>query len=316
MQISSIVDIVGGELLNSPSISFITQIHTIANKINEGDLFIATCQEDIDEALSNGAFAIVFDFECWMNDTEVAWIKVTDIKLSAIKLLRFLLSNHTIKSYYCDDVSFNLLNLFSTKESKSIFLSDNILIDFELVVKDIDIEYIFSTNKNYIQTLLPQTTNFDIKTYSIDNLTKHSLFSTTFSYKEQLFSRLSLPSLYINQFIGVYEFYNNSIDTTKLKKLNSFVPIFINKNSEIVEFGKSNKFIISSLEKNNNEIKFLKEEYDYATIEIITNFKNNLDLYNQIKTLQVNAIYIIGKSNEEIQNLLEKFMKDSLSLSF
>ena len=41
MQISSILDIVDGELLNSPSISFIYSIKTNAKKIKEGDLFIA-----------------------------------------------------------------------------------------------------------------------------------------------------------------------------------------------------------------------------------------------------------------------------------
>ena len=38
MQISSILDIVDGELLNSPSISFIYSIKTNAKKIKEGDL--------------------------------------------------------------------------------------------------------------------------------------------------------------------------------------------------------------------------------------------------------------------------------------
>ena len=316
MQISSIVDIVGGELLNLPSISFVTQIHTNINKINEGDLFIATCQEDIDIALSNGAFAIIFDFKCWMNDTEIAWIKVDNIKLSAIKLLRFLLSTRTIKSNYCDNISFDLLNIFSSKEQNYIFLLDDIIYDFELINKDLNINHIFSRNKEYIQSLLPLSKKFAVLSHNINNLIKHSLFTTTFSFNDQLFQKIKLSSLFIDQFLSAVKFYNYDIDLTKLKYFQHFKPIFINKYGEIVEFGKSNKFIIAKENQTKEEILFLKKEYSYANIMIIDELQNDSELFQIIKKSDANAIYIVGKSATYIENLLSNSMKDSLSLSF
>ena len=59
MKISSILDIVDGSLLNSPSISFIYSIKTNVEKVKEGDLFIARKNEDIPLAVKNGAFAIL-----------------------------------------------------------------------------------------------------------------------------------------------------------------------------------------------------------------------------------------------------------------
>ena len=59
MQISSLIDIIGGRLLNSPSISFIYSFKTDPSKVNEGDLFIARTINDIPLAVQNGAFAIV-----------------------------------------------------------------------------------------------------------------------------------------------------------------------------------------------------------------------------------------------------------------
>ena len=62
MKISSLIDIIEGELINSPSISFIYNIKTNAKKVNEGDLYIAKNPNDLALAIKNGAFAIIYDF--------------------------------------------------------------------------------------------------------------------------------------------------------------------------------------------------------------------------------------------------------------
>jgi len=59
VKISSILDIVDGKLLNSPSISFIYSIKTNPKKVKECDLFIAKDGLSLQEAINNGAFAII-----------------------------------------------------------------------------------------------------------------------------------------------------------------------------------------------------------------------------------------------------------------
>ena len=61
MKISSIVDIVDGELLNSPSISFINNISSDAKKVKTSDMFIAKNIEDLQIAIANGAYAVIFE---------------------------------------------------------------------------------------------------------------------------------------------------------------------------------------------------------------------------------------------------------------
>ncbi len=92
MQISSILDIVDGSLLNSPSISFIYSIKTKVNKVKEGDLFITKNLDDIELAIKNGAFAIILEENYPIIDNEIAWIKVNNIDLTIIKLIRFIFS--------------------------------------------------------------------------------------------------------------------------------------------------------------------------------------------------------------------------------
>lgn len=116
MKISSIIDIIDGELLSSPSISFVYNIKVNSKKIVEGDLFIAKNPNDIEEAIANGAFAIIYDFDdINIVDNEIAWIKVKSTEESLIKLFRFKLSHLELEVYYCDKISFDLLNLLEAQ---------------------------------------------------------------------------------------------------------------------------------------------------------------------------------------------------------
>ena len=80
--------LIDGELKNEPSIASFTNIVFDARKVSIGDLFIGK-KSDISEALQNGAYGIV-STSFKMSDDEVAWIKVKDIEVAKLKLLRYL----------------------------------------------------------------------------------------------------------------------------------------------------------------------------------------------------------------------------------
>ena len=164
MQISSLIDIVGGKVLFKPLISFITQIHTNPSKINEGDLFIAFNYEDIPLAVQNGAFAILFSDSIEILDKEIAWIRVENLEYSVGKLLRFILSNKNITSIYCDDISFEFLTIFSSLNQNIMLLSNDIKYDFELL-KNIDNKILCTTNYQYINILSASTKQLVINNY-------------------------------------------------------------------------------------------------------------------------------------------------------
>ena len=300
MQITSLVDIVGGKLLNTPSISFITQIEINPSKIKDGDLFVAKDIQDIPLAIQNGAFAILFDKDTTITDDEIAWIKVYDTKEALLKLTRFYLSSKNTQGFDCDYVSYELLKIYSYLDKNIIFLNNNIFDDFKLLNDISNENIIFGTDKSYLNKLLPLSKKFIVKdNFKIDNLIQHSLFYTTFSYKDRYYYKIKLPQLYINHLLNVSKFLNVSLDTTRLKLFEYFNPIFINKDFKIVEFGSTNKFILA----NNNaklydkEIEFLKKYYTYGKIKITNNIED-------IKTLQFNVLYIKGKLTKEIQEIL------------
>lgn len=327
MKISSIVDIVDGELLNSPSISFINNISSDANKVKTSDMFIAKNIEDLKIALQNGAYAVIFEKDFEVIDNEIAFIKVKNLELALLKIVRYKLSTLKIKSYFCTDETFDMLKLYQNNHTKPIFLiSKNIEKAFKFIddIKDGDI--LISKNKKLLESIYPDIKEFEKKLdeNSIKNLIKHSLFELSFSYKNIYFSKLRLSKIYLNSFLNIYDFFKGNIDISKLKLYSNFKAIFIDKDFQPIESGKSDSFIICQTNKNliPIEITYLKNEFKYAKTIFVSKYKisfldekehiiiNNIeDLKNILKNLKFNCVYLIGFTNQESFEFLQNSQK-------
>jgi len=327
VKISSIVDIVDGELLNSPSISFINNISSDAKKVKTSDMFIAKNIEDLKIAITNGAYAVIFEKDFEVIDNEVAFIKVKNLELALAKIVRYKLSILQIESYFCNDETFDMLKLYQNNHTKPIFLiSKNIEKVFKFIddIKDSDI--LISKNKKLLEDIYPNSKKFEkkIDQKNIKNLIKHSLFELSFSYKDIYFSKLRLSKIYLNSFLNIYDFFKGNIDISKLKLYSNFKAIFIDKNFEPIESGKSDSFIICQTNKNliSIEITYLKNEFKYAKTIFVSKYKisfldekeqiiiNNIeDLKNILKNLKFNCVYLIGFTNQESFEFLQNSQK-------
>jgi hypothetical protein len=324
VQISSILDIVDGSLLNSPSISFIYSIKTNSHKVKEGDLFIARNINEIEIAIRNGAFAIILDTNVPIIDNEIAWIKVKSIDLSIIKLIRFKLAIRNIEAFYCNKTIYDLLKIYSTNFTKNIRLIPNKLENIFKYIDEIeDNDILISHDKSILDNIYPKNIDFnDISELnSIDNLIEHSLFESSFSYENVYFPRLKISSLYIADFLKIFNFLQQNLDLSKLKLFYNFKPLFLDRNLNLVEFGKSDKFIICQNNKDlyKNEIAYMKKQYKYAkTIFITSSYIDYLDKDEQIiisnieqlkpilRKLKFNGIYILGFNYKEVYEYLIK----------
>lgn len=309
MQITALTDIVEGELLNSPAISFITQIHTNLSKVNEGDAFFATNKNEIQEAIKKGAFAIIFDFDFAIIDEEIAWIKTKDMDKSISNILRFKLLNFKIKYIHTSKIFLNLLNIFKTKELSYVFhLTNDIKENFELLNYCTKDKIIFGTDLKFLNAIGTDILSLKEQQYDIKNLTMHSLFETSFSYKDKFFDKIKLPKVYINDLIQQLELFEYKLDLKKLNHFELFKPLFINKSFQIVPFGQTNRFIVANedFDVANIEITYLKKYYNYANIAIIdASSLSYSELFLKIQTIDFNALYIKGVCIETIVNILE-----------
>lgn len=320
MQISSITDVIGGVLENSPSISFIYSIKTTVNKLTQGDLYFAKNKKDLSLAIEKGAFAVVYDFDVDIYDDEIAWIKVDSYRKSLIKIFRFKLATLDLKAFYCNDISFELFDIYKNSKKNIHLISSN----FDKTLKTIDSlekgDIIVCNDKVLLDKIYPNNVCFNNLSFSISNLTKHSLFETSFTYDNFYFNKLKITSLYVQDFLRVYDFLEENIDFSKLKNLDSFKPIFIDKFINTVDYGRSDKFIISQKNQNlvENELLYIKQIYKYATTIVITKefieglsceqfvISNVNNLKNFLLTKKFNCVYLIGYEIVKVEKSLIK----------
>ena len=309
MQISALTDIVEGNLLNSPSISFITQTHTNIKKVNEGDAFFAQNQLEIEIAIKKGAFAIILDFESTILDNEIAWIKVENFSKSVANILRYKLLEHKNKFIKTNKIFFNLLRIFKTKELSNVILLQNDLVkDFEVLNSMESEKLIFGTDLPLLNAISGDVMILENKKFTIKNLTSHSLFETSFSHKDKFFDKIKLPTVYINDLLQQLELFNYTLDLKKLNNFNLFKPIFVNKSKQIVPYGQTNRFILASEDKDISdiEIDYLTQYYGYGDIKILeTNNLSDDKIYQTIKDLDFNALYCRDSDIDKIISILE-----------
>ena len=307
MKISSLNDIVNGKLQNIPSISFVTQIQIDITKVNEGDAFISSSKEDIIQAVKKGAFAIITTTILDIIDDEIAWIKIDNINNAIGKILRYKLQSVQTKYVAIDTIFYQFLQLFYNKEQNIIILKDDILDDYSALNNTLDTRVIFSTNIEFLKQIGTNVEQQSISSYDINNLITHSLFETTFSYKDKFFERLKLPKLYINYLLEYCTMFGYDLEFKKLSQLQLLKPIFINKSCEVIGNGQSNRFLLCSTDDTISkfEIDHLCKIYNYAKVEVVSieDMSNNLII--NINNLSFNALYIKGIKRVELLSLLE-----------
>ena len=296
MKISSLTDIVEGKLLNTPSISFITQIQTDIKKVNEGDAFISNNKEHIETAVLKGAFAILSTKIKNITDNEIAWIEVDELKTAITKILRYKLIGQSVSYIFIDEVFYQFLLLYKTSlPNNAVVLTNNLKKDFNTLNNHRAISIIYGTKNEFLEQIGTSIKDQTKYNYKINNFIQHSLFEISFSYKNNFYERIKLPKIYINAFVKLLKYLDFDIDLKKLNTFYLFKPIFINKRSQIVSNGQTNRFILCSKNKyiSTVELNYLRKYYNYAILEII-DFKkvNKNNILKIISALEFNALYV------------------------
>jgi ferrochelatase len=133
MKINTIVDIFRGNLLNTPYISYINEIKIDSTLIKQGDLFVALDSKDISTAIDNNAYAVIFDDNnIQIDDDEIAWIKVKDIKKALFNYLRMYLLENKKELFFITPFQKDILSQFNLKNISIIEIDTY----FENIVND------------------------------------------------------------------------------------------------------------------------------------------------------------------------------------
>jgi len=268
MRLENILALTKGTLYSDPHVSFFETIAFEVSKVKRGSIFIAHNPADIPEALSSGAYGILFDKPTQIADSEVAWIKVNNLDEALKRLLRFYLLEKELHVYTCDPILLYLANAVSTPSNvcaidgnvaqvwdKLGTLAKNSIVLFSPLLTDSEI--------------FIETKPFPKPPKSTITIVEHTLFETSFIYDDIFYERQFLSPFFIPHLEFLLFFYTQMEIPFQIKsfaKIGHFIPVFTNDRLEVKEFGSSEHVIIFEplLELIDAQIDFLDQHASWG----------------------------------------------------
>ena len=228
MKIEDILNLTEGTLSNTPKVQAIEAATVYHSKVEHGDLFFSSNQEEIDKAIENGAYAIVYDDENIVrNDNEIAWIKVSDIQLAAFKLIRYVIIKKEAQFFLLSEHELTFLKMILLHKNNISFISNDWRKAFEQILNS-DGSLFVGTDKELMKLIKPDVAKLEreVEGYPVSD----TLFRTTFKVGGFVYQEKELIPFHLEYLLRVIDFCDKeelpySIDRIKYTK--HFMPVFI-----------------------------------------------------------------------------------------
>ncbi|HIC43288.1 MAG TPA: hypothetical protein EYO73_03055 [Sulfurimonas sp.] len=321
MNLANLTALVEGNLANSPSITSFEEVHFELSKIRRGDLFIALNHENIEEAILNGAYGILFDKPTQISDQEIAWIKVACVNKALLRLLRFHVLQKSPKVYYCDEISLKLASQIIT--SRDILILNKSLKEHMHELYQLQEKQFILFSKKYInEELFVDAKPLNKVINSTINVVEQTLFETSFIYDDTYYERQLLSPFFLPYLESVLQFFKHNNIGYQLRNfspINHFQAVFTNIHFEVKDFGKSDNVLIfeSSFELVKEQINFLKKQANWAKIlylvpsskigqleenKNIFGYENLWDIMHTLKSQDYHFALIVEQSADILNN--------------
>ena len=219
MRLENILALTDGKVINEPFVKIFTNIVFEANRVARGDLFVCFKENDIEEAILNGAYGIIFDKPTQISDSEIAWIKVHDISQALKRLLRFRLIEKEVLTYKCNEIVLKLASQIMIE--KNFIVAQGDIVTITKLLWDIEKKatILFSP------ALTPEDIFTDIKQMptSFSNtitIMEQTLFETSFIYDNIFYERQLISPFFIPYLEELFYLFNLLKINFRLKNLN------------------------------------------------------------------------------------------------
>ena len=245
MKIEDILNLTEGILTNSPKVQAIGAATVYVSKVEHGDLFFSSNQEEIDKAIENGAYAIVYDDENIIKkDDEIAWIKVSDIQLAAFKLIRYVVIKKESKFYLLSEHELTFLKMIIQHKGNVSFIPNDWRKAFEQILNS-DGTLFVGTDKELMQLIKPdiEKINREVDGYLVSD----TLFKSTFKVDGFVYQEKELIPFHLEYLLRAVDFCNlHDLPYTmdRIKYTKHFLPVFIDAKLRSTQASKSDKVVI------------------------------------------------------------------------
>ena len=245
MKIEDILNLTEGTLSNTPQVQAIESATVFHSKVEHGDLFFSSDQEEIDKAIENGAYAIVYDNDnITRNDDEIAWIKVTNLQLAAFKLIRYVIIKKEAQFFLLSEHELTFLKMIVTHKTTIDFIANDWRKAFEQILNSDGTLYV-GTDKELMRLIKPdiQKLEREVDGYPVFD----TLFKTTFKVGGYVYQEKELIPFHLEYLLRVIHFCEaNALpyDVEKLRYTKHFTPVFIDAQLNTARAGQSDKVAI------------------------------------------------------------------------
>jgi len=246
MKIENLIRIVDGVLHTTPSIDAYENVVFDCERVLRGDLFIDTTHsmDAIQSAIAKGAYAILCEHPFEGNDTEIAWVHVTSVEQSVIKLLRYRVAQSGVQVIQASRIHAAFLQLIHT--SSSITFAKGSLYDVaKVILKLSDGMAVCLEDASLCKHIAPSHSSIEKGLHG--DVSHKGLFLSSFWWKERYYSDAKLPMLFWPEWADVLHFCETKSIAYSLEALvftEHFYPQFVTPSLRKREFGSSDHVLI------------------------------------------------------------------------
>ena len=270
IRVHQAVEIINGELINSPAIGSFEGFTTRLECVQRGSLFFAADPLQIDSAIQKGAFGIVFDkfFQTQMSDEEIAWIKVESINHAIIRCVRYEILSQNIKMLALNAIDYEIAKTII--RDKSVLFFDDDPIDLLDILESTRPRIIIAKSPQILDLALESTPCVAPQTMPFDVITPHPMFESKFYYKLHSY-QIQLPCVFLPELAGVVDMCARegiNFSFSYFEPIAQLLPISLTQDAKILPFGSSNRVIIPTNDKNIflRYAAFLNEQAKWARV--------------------------------------------------
>ena len=245
MKIEDLLNLTAGTMITTPTITAINSVTVYPSKVDQGDLFISNDSAEIERAIANGAYGIIFsDKSLKVIDDEIAWIQVDDIQKSAFKLIRYVLISRESSFYLFTNHELSFMRMIVTQKSNLEILPDDWRKMFEKILNS-DSKMFIGTDNALMKMIKPDVSILN-KEASCEIITD-TLFKTTFKINNYIYQEKDITPFHVDILQRVVEFcdlHHFPYNLDRVKYTKHFVPVFIDGFLNIMNPSKSDKVAI------------------------------------------------------------------------
>lgn len=323
MKIEDILNLTEGVLSNTPKIQAIEAATVYQSKVEHGDLFFSSNQEEIDQAIANGAYAIVYDDEDIVkNDDEIAWIKVSNIQLAAFKLIRYVIIKKEVKFYLLLEHELTFLKMILKHKGNVSFIPNDWRKAFEKILNSYGTLFV-GTNKELMQLIQPDTEkiNREVDGYLVSD----TLFKSTYKVDGFIYQEKELIPFHLEYLFRAVDFCNvHDLPYTmnRIKYTKHFSPVFIDTKLRSTQASKSDQVVIftDNLADISKAREYVMQSNMWVKSIVLTPpktkvpgidhphwFKNKEEVRELLKTIHFNYAFIYNAEKSILNTIKEEY---------